>query len=77
MLISKINSLVAECPDCSRDITFETMPHLGAEVTCTECGVKLEVAYLHPLMFDWAYEDTPLFDDYAGDDYADDDPYED
>ena len=75
MLISRINSLVAECPDCFCDIRFEVMPRIGFGITCAECGAKLEVAYLHPLMLDWVFEDDPLdssdnYDDY--DDYDDD-----
>ena len=77
MLISRINSLVADCPDCSYDVTFEVMPRIGFGVTCSECGAKLEVAYLHPIMLDWVFEDDPLYSSEDYDDYVDYDEYDD
>jgi lysine biosynthesis protein LysW len=78
MPISRINSLVAECPDCSCEVRFEVMPRVGQGVVCSECGTKLEVAYLYPLMLDWVYEDDPAYDsDDDDDEFADYDGYED
>ncbi|NCF67947.1 MAG: hypothetical protein GWP61_18430 [Chloroflexi bacterium] len=69
MPISRIDSLVAECPECSCDVMFEVMPRIGFVVTCAECGTKLEVAYVRPLMLDWVYDDDPLDSSDEYDDY--------
>jgi len=62
---NRINSLSGDCPDCNTDITFVAMPKIGQIVFCGLCNAKLEVAYLKPIMLDFADDDAPMdFDDY-------------
>lgn len=56
---NKINSLTAECPECASETTFVKEPRVGQVVFCAICGTKLEVAYLRPIMLDYAFDDYP------------------
>ena len=66
-----IKTLTAECPECQSDVMFESTPHIDQIVNCDSCGTKLEVAYLFPIMLDWADDDAlQVFeDDYDDFDY--------
>jgi lysine biosynthesis protein LysW len=67
---NKINSLAAECPECDSTITFVAAPNLGQTVFCALCGTRLEVAYLRPIMLDYADDDMPPeFNDFDYEDY--------
>ena len=57
---NKIKRLSAECPECDSAIAFVTMPKIGQTVFCALCGSKLEVAFLYPIMLDYADDDLPL-----------------
>ncbi len=56
---NKIKALHAECPECDELVNFETMPRLGQAAVCAACGTNLEVAYLYPIMLDWADSFAP------------------
>ena len=51
---NKIKALNAECPECDEQVAFATMPRLGQKAVCAACGTSLEVAFLYPIMLDWA-----------------------
>ncbi len=65
---NRIMSLTAECPQCDTDITFERMPRLGQKAVCESCNTKMEVAFLYPIMLDWA-DNVPLAVDDGDKDY--------
>lgn len=72
---NRINSLSGNCPDCDTSITFVVMPQLGQKVFCGLCNAQLEVAYLRPIMLDFADDDVSQDNDdyYFEEDYGYDD----
>lgn len=56
---NRINSLSAECPECSSTISFVSTPKVGQIVYCALCGTRLEVAYLQPIMLDYVDDGLP------------------
>jgi lysine biosynthesis protein LysW len=86
MTWNNFDTLSAECPECDSINTFITMPKVGQIIFCALCGTKLEVAYLRPIMLDFAdddmnqdyesvYEDQEFEDDYEDDLDLDDDNF--
>ena len=69
MSSNKIRALTAACPECDSEFTFKDMPRIGQMIDCASCGTKLEVAYLGPIMLDWADEDVPQTFDEDYDDF--------
>lgn len=59
----RIMALSAECPECNADVTFEEMPKVKQITFCQDCNTKLEVAFLYPIMLDWADDDLYDVDD--------------
>ena len=55
----KLMALTAECPQCDVEVSFDQMPRVGQTTVCPSCNTRLEVAYLYPIMLDWA-DDFPL-----------------
>ena len=66
MTIDRLTALTAECPQCDVAVNFDTMPRVGQITICPSCRTRLEVAYLYPIMLDWA-DDVPGMS-YRGDD---------
>lgn len=71
------------CPYCNWKISFSETPKLGQQVTCLNCGERLEVSNLNPVELDYKYNDDYEYEyaddyEYNGDySYADDDGYAD
>lgn len=47
----------ATCPECGYVVQVSGKPYIGQQVTCEECGARLEVVDLNPLELDWALEE--------------------
>ncbi len=43
------------CLECGNVIRESEEPHEGQQITCAECGARLEVINLVPLELDWFY----------------------
>lgn len=61
------------CTDCGARIRDKVPPKLGHQVTCRQCGTKLEVVSVEPLELDFAYDYDDWDDDDDDDDWDDDD----
>ena len=57
------------CPDCDAVIRVEN-PREGDEISCRECGTKLEVISVRPFDVDYPYDDDWDDDDDDDDDEA-------
>ena len=53
-----LDTLSADCPKCDSVNTFAITPKVGQRIKCSQCGTKLEVAYLRPIMLDYTFEDN-------------------
>ena len=49
--------LVAECPECSANVTLSADVVEAEIVQCAECGAELEVISLEPITLDLAPEE--------------------
>jgi len=53
----------ASCPECYEQVRVSGEIGLGARLTCSQCGVELEVVRLDPLELDYVlYPDWEDFD---------------
>ena len=43
------------CPECGGAIPAGGEPREGQQITCAECGARLEVINLLPLELDWVF----------------------
>jgi lysine biosynthesis protein LysW len=43
------------CPECGSAITEGGEPHEGQQITCTQCGARLEIINLAPFELDWFF----------------------
>jgi len=48
------------CPNCGRMINLEAEILEGQRVTCSKCGVELEVINLEPPEVDWMFGESQL-----------------
>jgi alpha-aminoadipate carrier protein LysW len=46
--------MIATCPECAAEITFEASTEVGEILVCPDCGVDLEVISIDPAEVDLA-----------------------
>jgi lysine biosynthesis protein LysW len=60
----------AMCPDCGGRLLLKETVQVGDRVTCSECGIELEVLSRYPLDLDYVLDDA--WEDDWGDDEDED-----
>lgn len=53
------------CPECRHALHTEGEPQEGQQITCTECGARLEVISVTPLEVDWFFYEPSYEQDEA------------
>jgi lysine biosynthesis protein LysW len=46
---------VSYCPECGGSLNLGPRPQESQQVTCAECGARIEIISLKPLELDWVY----------------------
>ena len=50
-----LRMITVSCIDCNRPIKLDFRPSVGDVITCSSCGVELEVIDVEPVELDWVY----------------------
>jgi len=48
---------MVECPECAAEVQLPADVEVGEILTCTDCGVELEVMGTNPIVLDLAPEE--------------------